>query len=127
MPVGKALVNLIILVGVLAFGIFYGVDMAKDGIEQVNGPIGSASDLTVEKMATEQQQLIMDHKERMQLEAEQKLLALQEEEQKLLDAQPKAVNPSLMSRFFHKIGDLLGWIAEFIIHGIVNMGRAIFT
>ncbi|MEX1031625.1 MAG: hypothetical protein WDZ91_16490 [Paenibacillaceae bacterium] len=124
---GKALVNLIILVSVLAFGIFYGVDMARDGIEQVNGPMGSASDLTVEKMAAEQQQLVMDHKERMRLEAQQKLLALQEQEQKLVDAQPRTINPSLMSRFFHKIGELLSWVADFIIHGIVNMGRAIFT
>ncbi|MEX2415213.1 MAG: hypothetical protein WD424_03640 [Paenibacillaceae bacterium] len=127
----KALVNLIILLGVLAFGIFFGVDMARDGIEQVNGPIGTASDLTVEKMAEEQQSLVMDHKKRMELQALQELMALQEQkqklEQKLEQVQPRTINQSLFSRFFHKIGDVLSWLADLIIHGIVNAGRAIFT
>lgn len=125
---GKALFNLIILVSVLAFGIFYGVDIAKNGIEQVNGPIGSAKDLTVEQMAAEQQRQIMDHKERVRLEAQMKLLAQQEQEQKdkLAIEQARVSSPSLMSRLFHKIGELLGWVAEAIIHGIVKIGRAIF-
>lgn len=83
MPMDKALVNLIILLGVLAFGIFFGLDMAKNGIEQVNGPIGTASELTMDKMAEEQQRLVMDHKERVRLQAQQELLALQGQEQKL--------------------------------------------
>jgi cell shape-determining protein MreC len=128
MLVGKALFNLIILISVLAFGIFYGVDIAKNGIEQVNGPIGSAKDLTVEQMAAEQQNLVMEHKERMLIEAQKKLLAQQEQEQKemLSLEQARVTSPSLMSRLFHKIGELLGWLAEAIVHGIVKMGRAVF-
>ena len=125
---GKALVNVIILLSVLAFGVFYGVDIAKNGIEQVNGPIGTASDLTVEKMALEQQQLVLDHKERMRLEAEQELRELQE--QKLKEeqqSQPVVVKQSLLSRLISKLGDVISCIANFIIHGVVNMGRAIFT
>src|SRR5690554_5893399 len=120
MPVGKALLNLIILLSVLAFGVFYGIDVAKNGIEQVNGPIGTASDLTVEKMAEEQRGYVMDHKERMRLEAEQELLALQEQTLQQAQSQPYTIKPSLLSRFIHMIGDVLSWIADFIVHGIVN-------
>jgi len=124
----RALVNLIILLCVLAFGVFFGVEMARDGIEQVNGPIGTASDLTVEKMAAEQQGIVMDHKERMRLlEAEEELLAQQAQELQLKLEQSRPINQSLLSRFFHKIGDILGWLAESIVHGIVDAGRAIFT
>lgn len=123
----KALVNLIILLFVLAFGIFFGVDIAKNGIEQVNGPIGTASDLTVDKMAEEQQRLVMDHKLRMQLQDQQELLKSQAQAHELEQGQPRTINKSLLSRFFHKIGDILSWFADLIIHGIVNAGRAIFT
>jgi hypothetical protein len=127
MPVDRALVNLIILLFVLAFGIFFGVDIARNGIEQVNGPIGTASELTVDKMAEEQQRLVMDHKQRMRLQEEQELLTLQGQDQKLEQVQPRTINQSLLSKLFYKIGDVLRWFADFIIRGIVNTGRAIFT
>lgn len=123
----RALLNLFILLAVLAFGIFFGVDMAKNGIEQVNGPIGSAKDLTVEKMAAEQKGPVIAHNERMRLKAEQELLALQEQERRLELVEPRTINQSLLSRFFHKIGDILSWLADSIIRGIVDAGRAIFT
>ncbi len=123
----RALLNLFILIAVLAFGIFFGVDMAKNGIEQVNGPIGSAKDLTVDKMAEEQQNLVIAHNERMRLEAEKELIASQERDQKIELDEPRTINQSLLSRFFHKIGDLLSWLADSIIRIIVNAGRSIFT
>ncbi len=124
----KALLNLFILLAVLAFGIFFGVDMAKNGIEQVNGPIGSAKDLTVEQMAEEQQGLVMQHDERMRLIAQQELQALQgQAQQQLAKVQLGTEDRSLLSRFFHKVGDVISWLAESIIRGIVDAGRAIFT
>ena len=42
MQVNRALLRFVILVLALAFGVFYGIDLAQKGIEQVHGPIAQS-------------------------------------------------------------------------------------
>ena len=118
----KAFVNLIILVGVLAFGIFFGVDMASKGIEQVNGPIDpqqSSVNAQIDeiKQVVKDEQLVMEHKERMNPSVA--------DEQEAINNRP--THRSLLSRVFQKISLVLHIIADHLIRWIVNGIRAILS
>jgi hypothetical protein len=119
----KALLNLLILLGVLAFGVFFGVDIANNGIEQVNGPIGEtapAQPIAEDTKTDEalQQEHVMDHKDRVNQQLEQQVPDKN---------QSQNLNRSLLSQIFHKIGGGLNGCADMLIRWIVNSGKFMFT
>ncbi len=117
----NALGRLLLLAGVLAFGIFFGISLASSGIEQIHGPLTASStkpdtisEEQVEKEALEEPGHALNPQQRDALSASQ--------------IEPvRPVSGSLLSKIFDKLGSLLNLLADYFIRLIVKLGETVLS
>lgn len=112
-----------VLLFVLAFGVFYGIDTANRGIERVHGPLPdsavSSAEQRAEPAAAEELGVVMDHRERMN--------ALREQGDEQAAAPPPEVSLSPFSKILSWIGSALHALADRLIRLVVELGESLLT
>ncbi len=117
---GNALGRIILLLGVLVFGICYGITLSSSGIEQVYGPIDP--DAATQSAGADDRAASTDSGQPDQET---------DEEQGMLPAQPiTPVTPSsdsLFLKLLDKLGSLLNLLADYLIRLIVKLGETVLS
>lgn len=123
-----------LLLFVLAFGVFYGVDTANRGIERTYGPMADSAPPLLERegdpAARERLGVVMDHRERMSgLEQNGTQTEAQTEEPSgaLSSGAQYEISQSAFSRLLGWIGSLLHALADGLIRLVVDLGESLLT
>ena len=114
--------KLLLFLFVLAFGIFYGISLTSDGIEEIHGPLGDVTESTIEDTNA------ADSPSKHTMKTTQEDIGTQNEQ--LSGAEIKPVSPashSLLTKLLDKLGSLLNLLADRLIRLIVKLGEAILS
>jgi hypothetical protein len=115
--------KLLLLIGVLVFGVFYGISLSNSGIEEIYGPIEGEARAGV--AAAEQDEAPFQAEDK-QGAAEEK--SLQSEPESNMNIEPiQPVSNSTLSLLLDKIGSLLNLLADHLIRLIVKLGEAVLS
>lgn len=116
--------KLLLLVGVLVFGVFYGISLSNSGIEEIYGPIGGEARGGIAAAAQDDAPSQAEDRQ----EAAEEEHGLHSEPISSMNIEPvQPVSNSTLSLLLDKIGSLLNLLADHLIRLIVKLGEAVLS
>jgi hypothetical protein len=106
----RYMLKLLFAVFLVGFGVFYGLDMANNGIERVNGPLEEKTETQITETAQPAEEI-------------------EPEEEKVPAPEPvpeEQLRPVVADKMIHRLADKTGEAIQFTVQGGVEMIVSLF-